>query len=651
MRITSVADWDAFCQRVKDAKGQRDVNAVLCADITTSNYCGADGATYRGTFDGNGHTLTFNKSNYGGQYIAPFRNVGNATIRNLHTAGTITSSQKFVGGIVAYSNGNTIIENCRSSVNIGSTVNGDATNGGLVAVKDTQGQLTIVDCLFDGAFTGGNCHSIGGFVGWSNGKVTIVNSHFAPAKVETKYDACRNWARMGNYDNLSVTNSYYTTSIEQSTDDLFVIRSKDDWTAFRQAVDYAKGQKDVNAILMTDLDLTSVDKIASYHYPWPYRGTFDGNGHTLNITLEGNELVLGLFEKVGGDGMADCSATFKNLRITGSVIHSNDNNIGVSPLVGYCGSSLKNLNIDHVYVSANVTSPSLTISGLVGSVFSENCKVNITDCLYDGKFSNPGYSLACFIGTGHLSTENWFETRVYERSSSERWAQHYAMNFWYGKNGQYWGEYAWSDTDVCLSSHDFQEVPENCRNITNQDTVIVRMNASMPGQWEKDGSGNAVPIISMTDARLLAALGPCWQLTGGKVTPRTATVDVNPSALPDFYHEGTGRIDKVAHAETRQSSVVLTWTTEDGVVDYFEVYRRVKGTTEWGEPIATGIDRMGYEDTTVSPLLKYEYKVVAVTDCEGLHTSETDVVEGFCKNTGRLSGYVRMNDGTSVAGI
>jgi hypothetical protein len=63
-------------------------------------------------------------------------------------------------------------------------------------------------------------------------------------------------------------------------------------------------------------------------------------------------------------------------------------------------------------------------------------------------------------------------------------------------------------------------VPEDCRNITNQDTVIVRMNASMPGQWEKDGSGNAVPIISMTGARLLAALGPGWQLSGGKVTPR-----------------------------------------------------------------------------------------------------------------------------------
>ena len=649
MRIASAADWDAFCQRVKDAKGQYDVNAVLCADITTGNICGAD-EFFRGTFDGNGHTLTFNKSNYDKQYIAPFYHVGNATIRNLHTAGTITSSQKFVGGIVAYSSGNTIIENCRSSVNIGSTVNGDATNGGLVAVKDGSGVLTIVDCLFDGSLTGSNCHSNGGFVGWSNGKVTIVNSHFAPAKVETKYDACRNWARMGNYDNLTVTNSYYTTSIEQSTDDLFVIRSKADWTAFNNAVkSHSNINKDtINVLLNTDLSLTTEDVIGrTGGAVWPYRGTFDGNGHTLHLDFsdEGCD-NLALFYRVMRN------TTIKNLRVTGKVYGRND----VSALVGGCGEGT-NLNIDHVYVSADVSAAAAQVGGFVGES-NYDSKVSITDCLYDGKMATHAWNpqgAGCFISgskTKERGLQDWHQTRVYERSSCETSSTYYyGMNVWWGYSGSEGGWRRWSDTDVCLSSHNFQEVPEDCRNITNQDTVIVRMNASMPGQWEKDGSGNAVPIISMTGARLLAALGPCWQLTGGTVIPNTATVSVNPSALPDFYHEGTGRIDKVAHAETRQSSVVLTWTTEDGVLDYFEVYRRVKGTTEWGEPIATGIDRMGYEDTTVSPLLKYEYKVVAVADCEGLHTSETDVVEGFCKNTGRVSGYVRMNDGTGVAGI
>ena len=653
MRITSVADWNTFVNKVKEANGQYDVNAVLCANITTDQYCGEDGKPFRGTFDGNGHTLTFNRSGWTSQYIAPFRLVRDATIRNLHTAGTIGSNQKFIGGIVAYSNGNTIIENCRSSVNIGSTVNGDATNGGLVAVKDGSGVLTIVDCLFDGSLTGTNSNCIGGFVGWSNGKVNIVNSHFAPSKVEIKYDGCRNWARMGNYDNLSVTNSYYTTSIEQSTDDFFVIRSKDDWTAFNNAVkSYSNINKDtINVLLNTDLSLTTEDvigrRIGDVPSVWPYGGTFDGNGHTLHIDFyDATDDRLALFYRVKRN------TTIKNLRVTGKVYGKHN----VSALVGGCGEGT-NLNIDHVYVSADVSAAAAQVGGFVGES-NYDSKVSITDCLYDGKMATHNWNpqgAGCFISgdkNKERGLQDWHQTRVYERSSCEtNSTYYYGMNVWWGYSGSEVGWRRWSDTDVCLSSHDFKEVPEDCRNITDQNDVIARMNASMPGQWEKDGSGNAVPIIGMTGARLLAVLGPCWQLSGGKVTPRTATVSVNPSALPDFYHEGTGRIDKVAHAETRQSSVVLTWTTEDGVLDYFEVYRRVKGTTDWGEPIATNIDKTGYEDTTVSPLLKYEYKVVAVADCEGLHTSETDVVEGFCKNTGRVSGYVRMNDGTGVAGI
>ena len=644
MRIASAADWDAFCQRVKEARGERDVNAVLCADITTSNYCGADDATYRGTFDGNGHTLTFNKQNYNQQYVGPFYSVGDATIRNLHTAGTITSSQKFVGGIAAWSNGNTIIENCHSSVSIGSTVNGDATNGGIVAVCG-GGQLTIVDCLFDGSLTGTNSNCIGGFVGWSTGKVNIVNSHFAPSKVEIKYDGCRNWARMSNYDNLSVTNSYYTTSIEQSTDDLFIIRSKADWTAFNNAV--KKGSdKDINVLLNTDLSLTTEDIIgrAGPTSGWNYHGTFDGNGHTLSIDFSDEVgYNIGLFFSVARN------TTIRNLRVTGKVSGSSE----TSPLIR--GSRYgTNLNIDHVWVSADATSKG-QLAGFVSEVREGNT-IKMNDCLFDGNLTHTewGGTADCFLFVGNISpNSNWQQTRLYERGNyvGSSIDYEFAMNHWYGNKGPIVSYYKWSDTDFCLSSHDFKELPEDCRNITDQDTVLARMNASMPGQWEKDGSGNAVPIIGMTGARAKVALGPGWQVVSGKAVPLTVTVNVNPTSLPDFYHEGTGRISKKLLAETRQSSVVLTWDLEDGVVDYFQVLRRLKGSSDDWDVVAPQVDKMGYEDKTVSPLENYEYKVVAVADCEGTHTSETDVVPGSCRHSGRVSGYVRMNDGTGVAGI
>ncbi len=119
---------------------------------------------------------------------------------------------------------------------------------------------------------------------------------------------------------------------------------------------------------------------------------------------------------------------------------------------------------------------------------------------------------------------------------------------------------------------------------------------------------------------------------------------------PDFYFENSGKLDKKLMTETRQSSVLLTWNTDGGVVDYFQVLRRPKGMYDF-DIIAPQVDNLNYEDTTVSPLAQYEYKVRAAVDCEGLHFTETDVEIGFCKNTGIVEGVVKFPDGTGVPGI
>ena len=122
---------------------------------------------------------------------------------------------------------------------------------------------------------------------------------------------------------------------------------------------------------------------------------------------------------------------------------------------------------------------------------------------------------------------------------------------------------------------------------------------------------------------------------------------VTKSNVPDFYHKNTGTIDKVLMTQTRQSSVLLSWNTDGSPIDYFKVMRRVQGEGDdaWKE-IATNIDQLSYEDTSVSPLVTYEYKVIGVNDCEGISTTETQTKVGESKHTGRLDGYVRFNDGT-----
>lgn len=149
-----------------------------------------------------------------------------------------------------------------------------------------------------------------------------------------------------------------------------------------------------------------------------------------------------------------------------------------------------------------------------------------------------------------------------------------------------------------------------------------------------------------------------WKIEGDDLVPVMTTeaepqyTTITKPTLPDFYHKNTGTIDKVLLTQTRQSSVLLSWNTDGSPIDYFKVMRRPEGgsDSDWKE-IATNIDQMSYEDTSVSPLLRYEYKVLGVNDCEGISTTETDVKVGESKHTGRVEGYVRFNDGTGAPNI
>ena len=232
----------------------------------------AEGAYFRGIFDGNGHTVTFNKSETTGKIAAPFRFVGNATIRNLHTAGTINTNSQFASGLIGQVvAGSTVsIESCRSSVTINSSVNGDATNGGFISVINaTDSKAIFRNCKFDGSFEGENSSCNGGFVGWSNSPIIIENSVFAPDHISTKLDDCHTWARGGK---VTLNNSHATQEYSRyDSQGRFMIRSASDWEAFRAEVEAAGEWKDVNAIMYADISVSE-----SVGYNDAYRGTFDG---------------------------------------------------------------------------------------------------------------------------------------------------------------------------------------------------------------------------------------------------------------------------------------------------------------------------------------------------------------------------------------
>ena len=176
--LRSTEDWERFRQLVVDANGNSEVNAIMLADFTVTDWVGLnEEAPYQGIFNGNGHTLNLDINNPNNDfYMAPFVWAVNATIRNLRVTGNVSGgkhSSGLVGTIGKSSKGHKInIERVRVSATVTGHDNSDNTGellGGFVghARKDT---IVMSDCLFDGKIVYADDtdekRCAGAFVGW-----------------------------------------------------------------------------------------------------------------------------------------------------------------------------------------------------------------------------------------------------------------------------------------------------------------------------------------------------------------------------------------------------------------------------------------------------------------------------------------------------
>ena len=219
VQIASTADWATFAGRVNN--GETALDAVMTADVTLtqdSPRVGDDSShAFAGSFDGNGYTLTLNWSSSGVECLAPFGWVSGATISNLHTDGAIVTDRQFASGLIGEvrSSGATI-SRCRSSVEITSTVTGDATFGGFIGRTYWNSQnVHIKDCLFDGALVCESGINIAGFVGFNFDatRLKISNSLFAPEEVAVSEKTGSSTFARHQSDTVTMNCSYYTASL------------------------------------------------------------------------------------------------------------------------------------------------------------------------------------------------------------------------------------------------------------------------------------------------------------------------------------------------------------------------------------------------------------------------------------------------------
>ena len=221
--IASKEDWKAFCQRVNS--GQTTLNAKLTQDVDlgsdivmagTENpdpFSYDDFLYYTGTFDGQGHTLSFNWNAGKDDRIAPFKYVKDATIKNLRTQGKITKKGYGLSGMVYIAFGTTTISGCISDVDItgGDGSWNDSRAAGMVEAVADGASVHITDCLVKGSITDNadeSYRAMAGFVMSNSGTYTLTRCLYVGKNNATGDSNSKTFGETGGYG-ATFTDCYY----------------------------------------------------------------------------------------------------------------------------------------------------------------------------------------------------------------------------------------------------------------------------------------------------------------------------------------------------------------------------------------------------------------------------------------------------------
>ena len=524
--IGSATDWNTFAAQVANGTDSYSGKSLkLMADISVTtmvgncNQWGHPYNPFQGTFDGNGHTLTFtcgtSSEPYNINYCAPFRNVDGATIQNLKVAGNIYTSQEDAGGLVSYCKGTTSIIGCYVSTIIHSSKSGYGYHGGIVAVSDYN-TLNITGCVYTGRLlTNNGTTKCGGFGYTYNVHLSISNSLYAPSgSIPEGWTAINDGATFvqGSTISYNLTNYYYTETLgtAQGTQAIVLASAPDNLGSLVQ--DYGMVKAYENGILydgayyvaftLSGAGTEGSPYIISNASQWndfatyvtngytfdgkfvklnadievstmagaddanSFQGTFDGDGKTLTFTkgTSGSpfdENYCAPFRHVK-------NATIKNLHVDGTIYTS------VQKAAGFVGESHGALTITGCRSSVNINSSKSgdgTHGGFVATLSGANNTILIDGCVFDGSFATTANTTNCggFVGWG-VYNKPVVSNSLMKPSSVPANMLIYTFARWYTGNG---GIYEPTITNCYYVATDNLETNQGIQAVTDAEILPV----------------------------------------------------------------------------------------------------------------------------------------------------------------------------------
>lgn len=414
MNATQNSTYNAYQSKTISLDTDIDLGGATVAGF------GAEATHWFGTFDGNGHTISnFTISRDGKAcYAGLFNYVYDGTvIQNVTVKDATVVGDAFVGAVAAAIYNGGTVKNCHA---INCTVAGEKKVGSVVGFNQNA---TVKDC------SATNCAV------YCEVSADIESSGIKPQADEVVGFSIKdgNAYPEGNinctYDNVTVTfnASYITNGVLKQGDTTYLISNASGLEWFNDQVNnHANSFGGYTLKLTADIDMNGAEWLPvgqnytldyaalGYANPTEFKGTFDGDGHTIsNIkigkltaeqvkqlndnTAESGRTTDHAIHSVGFIGFSSGS-TVKNLTIKNATVTGYHN---VGTIVGYCDVQT---TIDNCHVeSSAVSGTHLTddqcgdkVGGLVG--FYNNGERAITNCSVKGSTVTAARNAAKVIG-------------------------------------------------------------------------------------------------------------------------------------------------------------------------------------------------------------------------------------------------------------
>ena len=176
--------------------------------------------------------------------------------------------------------------------------------------------------------------------------------------------------------------------------DPYLIKNELDWW---QLYDASESETFSGVYFRQTRDISEIHSMVGTESS-PFAGIYDGDGHSLNVSINSDGAFTAPFRYVGG-------ATIRHLHIKGTITGK----LHTSGLIGACQGGTN--TIEDCHVSATITEKENTVlraGGFIGH--GSEAENRLSDCLFDGTFNVVTYVPDCyfapFIGWSTFTTSD-----------------------------------------------------------------------------------------------------------------------------------------------------------------------------------------------------------------------------------------------------